>query len=75
LRATVTFVESLGSTTHAYCAFAGVEEDMTVELDGRLRIRSGQTLDLSVPADACYVFDAEGRAWRRQVVADRMLAA
>jgi multiple sugar transport system ATP-binding protein len=75
LKATVTFVESLGSTTHAYCAFPGVEEDLTVELDGRLRVKSGQVLALSVPANACYLFDAEGHAWRRQVATDRMLAA
>ena len=75
LRATVTFVESLGSTTHAYCAFPGVQEDLTVELDGRLRVKSGQVLALSMPTDACYLFDAEGRAWRRHVKAERMLAA
>jgi multiple sugar transport system ATP-binding protein len=75
LRATVTFVESLGSTTHAYCAFPGAQEDLTVELDGRLRVKTGQALALSVPADACYLFDAEGRAWRRQVPAERTLAA
>jgi len=75
LRATVTFVESLGSTTHAYCAFPGAQEDLTVELDGRLRVKTGQALALSVPADACYLFDAEGRAWHRHVPAERTLAA
>jgi multiple sugar transport system ATP-binding protein len=75
LRATVTFVESLGSTTHAYCPFPGAQEDLTVELDGRLRVKTGQALALSVPADACYLFDAEGRAWRRHVPAERTLAA
>ena len=75
LHATVTFVESLGSTTHAYCAFPGAQEDLTVELDGRLRVKTGQALALSVPADACYLFDAEGRAWRRHVSAERTLAA
>ena len=75
LHATVTFVESLGSTTHAYCAFPGAQEDLTVELDGRLRVKTGQALALSVPADACYLFDAAGRAWRRHVPAERTLAA
>jgi multiple sugar transport system ATP-binding protein len=75
MRATVTFVESLGSTTHAYCAFPGAQEDLTVELDGRLRVKSGQALALSVPADACYLFDAEGQASRRHVSAERTLAA
>ena len=67
LRATVTFVESLGSTTHAYCGFPGAQDDLTVELDGRQRVKSGQALTLAVPADVCYLFDAEGRAWSRHV--------
>jgi multiple sugar transport system ATP-binding protein len=75
LRATVTFVESLGSTTHAYCGFPGAQDDLTVELDGRLRVKSGQALTLAVPGDACYLFDAEGLAWRRHVSAERTLAA
>ena len=75
LQATVTFVEQLCSTTHAYCAFPGAQDDLTCELDGRMRVRSGQALTLSVPADACYLFDAEGRAWRRHVAAERTLAA
>ncbi|MFZ4652340.1 MAG: TOBE domain-containing protein, partial [Rubrivivax sp.] len=75
LRAQVTFVESLGSTTHAYCRFPGAPEDLTVELDGRLRVRPGQTLELALPPDACYLFDAQGRAWRRHVPAERTLAA
>jgi multiple sugar transport system ATP-binding protein len=75
LRATVTFVESLGSTTHAYCGFPGAQDDLTVELDGRLRVKSGQALTLAVPGDACYLFDAVGLAWRRHVSAERTLAA
>ena len=75
LRASVTFVESLGSTTHAYCSLPGAQDDLTVELDGRLRVKGGQVLALAVPADACYLFDAEGRAWRRLVSAERTLAA
>ena len=75
LRATVTFVESLGSTTHAYCGFPGAQDDLTVELDGRLRVKSGQALTLAVPGDVCYLFDAVGLAWRRHVSAERTLAA
>jgi len=75
LRARVTFVESLGSTTHAYCAFEGAQDDLTVELDGRMRPRGGDELLLSVPADACYLFDAQGKAWRRHLPAERTLAA
>ncbi len=65
IRATVTFVESLGGTTHAYCAFPGVEDALTCELDGHTRVKDGQVLDLGVPEQACYLFDASGRALRR----------
>nr|WP_295080795.1 sn-glycerol-3-phosphate ABC transporter ATP-binding protein UgpC [uncultured Roseateles sp.] len=66
IQATVTFVESLGSATHAYCAFPGVEDALTCEFDGRTKIRTGDTLSLSLPAEACYVFNAQGQALRRQ---------
>jgi multiple sugar transport system ATP-binding protein len=65
LHTTVTFVESLGSITHAYCAFPGVDDALTCELDGRAGIRSGDTLALSAPACSCYLFDADGRAFKR----------
>jgi multiple sugar transport system ATP-binding protein len=65
IEADVTFVESLGSSTHAYCSFTGVTEALTCELDGRTRVRAGQKLGLSLPAEACYLFDADGRAFRR----------
>ena len=65
LQATVTFVESLGSTTHAYCALPGVEEALTCELDGKTALCGGDALALGIPADACYLFDAQGQAFHR----------
>lgn len=65
LSATVTFVERLGGTTHAYCIFPGVEDALTCELSGHVRIQSGDTVSLGVAASACYLFNAEGRALRR----------
>ncbi|MEP7154721.1 MAG: sn-glycerol-3-phosphate ABC transporter ATP-binding protein UgpC [Betaproteobacteria bacterium] len=65
LQATVTFVESLGSTTHAYCVFPGVEDALTCELDGASRVREGDVLALGVAPEWCYLFDANGRAMRR----------
>jgi len=75
LETKVTFVESLGSITHAYCEFPGVEEALTTELDGRVRVKNGEKLVLSVPSEACYLFDAGGLAFKRRVSADRSLAA
>jgi len=66
----VTFVESLGSTTHAYGDFPGVEEQLTCELDGATRVKGGQTLGLVIPADKAYLFDAQGLACRRIAAAE-----
>ena len=68
LEAKVTFVESLGGTTFAYAQFPGVKDDeaLTVELDGSLRLKAGDPLSLSIPSGRTYLFDAEGRALRRQ---------
>jgi len=65
ISSTVTFVESLGGVTHAYCAYPGVEDALTCEFDGRKRVRSGDTLQLHLPPDLCYLFDAQGLAFRR----------
>jgi multiple sugar transport system ATP-binding protein len=65
IEATVTFVESLGSTTHAYCAFPGVEDALTCELSGKAKVKAGDVLSLVVPPESCYVFDANGKALRR----------
>lgn len=75
IETSVTFVESLGSSTHAYCAYPGVEEALTCELDGRMRLNNGDRLTLSLPAESCYLFDADGRAFRRHVAADKQHAA
>ncbi|MBN8503314.1 MAG: sn-glycerol-3-phosphate ABC transporter ATP-binding protein UgpC [Burkholderiales bacterium] len=65
LRATVTFVECLGGATFAYCAFPGVEDALTCEFDGRASVRAGDDLQLRVPPEAAYLFDAAGKAFRR----------
>ncbi|MBH9551770.1 ABC transporter ATP-binding protein [Inhella gelatinilytica] len=68
LQGTVAFVESLGGTTFAYCPFPGVEEALTCQFEGRNgadRVRAGDTLDLHFPAEAIYLFDAQGQAFRR----------
>jgi multiple sugar transport system ATP-binding protein len=62
---TVTFVESLGGETYAYCAYPGVEDALTCNFDGRTRVKSGDALKLALPAEACYLFDAQGQAFKR----------
>jgi len=68
LQSTVAFVESLGGITFAYCPCPGLEEPLTCQFEGRNgadRLRSGQALDLHLPAEALYVFDSNGHALRR----------
>jgi multiple sugar transport system ATP-binding protein len=67
---TVTFVESLGSSTQAYFPLAGAgehDEDWTCVLDGRTRIKQGETLTLGFAPEACYLFDKDGRAFKRSI--------
>ena len=72
---TVTFVESLGSSTHAYCEYPGAAETLVCELDGATRLRNGATLSLAIPASRAYLFDAGGQAFRRHVVEEQQEAA
>jgi len=65
LEATLTFVESLGSHTHGYFAFPGVEEALTCELGGESTAVNGDVVRLGIPPEACYLFDASGRAFQR----------
>ncbi|MBA4343849.1 MAG: ABC transporter [Methylibium sp.] len=68
VRSSVSFVECLGSATFAYCSFPGTDEPLTCQFEGRNghdRVRSGDALQLLIPAEAAYVFDAQGQAMRR----------
>jgi multiple sugar transport system ATP-binding protein len=65
LSTTVTFVESLGSMTYAYCSNAGAQDVITCALGGDRPVASGATLPLQVPAEKAYLFNAEGVAFRR----------
>ena len=75
IKTTVTFVESLGSTTHAYCAFPGVTDALTCELDAQTSLQDGDFLALGIPADTCHLFDAAGRAFCRHATATRPRAS
>jgi multiple sugar transport system ATP-binding protein len=71
----VTFVESLGSTTHAYCEYPGAAETLVCELDGATRLRNGAPVTLAIPAARTYLFDAAGQAFRRHVADAQQEAA
>jgi multiple sugar transport system ATP-binding protein len=65
----VTFVESLGGMTYAYCSHPGVDEVLTCVVEGDRRLASGSTLALAVPPEKAYLFDAAGHAFRRLAAA------
>jgi len=75
LATTVTFVESLGSMTYAYCSNAGAADVITCAVDATLRLRNGDALALGVPAEKAYLFDAEGRAFERLAAQEHRHAA
>lgn len=62
----VTFVEALGSMTHAYCDYAAAEDQqLTCELDGSSRVSSGTQMRFYVKPEHCYLFDDMGLAFKR----------
>jgi multiple sugar transport system ATP-binding protein len=65
IHATVTFVESLGSSTQAYCDFPGTQEPLSYTMSGNSRTRGGDLLELGVDVGLCYLFDSEGKAFVR----------
>ncbi len=65
VKAELTFVESLGSSTQGYCSFPGVEESLTCTLDDESGAGSAGQVLLHMPEAAGYVFTAEGLACRR----------
>ena len=75
LAAEVSFVESLGSSTQAYFEVPGAEDGFSCQLDGRVRPQRGQTLQLQLPADAGYLFDAAGLAFQRLLPASQRQVA
>jgi multiple sugar transport system ATP-binding protein len=65
IQSKIIFVEMLGSSTQAYCEYPGMEEDLTCTLSGQTTVRTGDTLKLGISADACYLFNAQGKAFDR----------
>jgi multiple sugar transport system ATP-binding protein len=65
LSASVTFVESLGSSTQAYCALPGVDEPLSCTIQGHGRFHGGSTLRLGIRPEDVYLFDAKELAFRR----------
>jgi multiple sugar transport system ATP-binding protein len=69
LRAKVSFVDRLGGTSFVYFDFPGAEMSLTAEVAGHAAVRPGDLVDLIAPAASCYLFDAQGLAFKRHVQA------
>jgi multiple sugar transport system ATP-binding protein len=65
LEVTITFVESLGSSTQAYCALPGVDEALSCTIAGHGRLRGGAPLRLGIRPEDVYLFGAQDHAFRR----------
>jgi len=65
LEVNVTFVESLGSSTQAYCTLPGVDEPLSCTIQGHGRLHGGSTLRLGIRPEDVYLFDAKELAFRR----------
>jgi len=75
LATAVTFVESLGSLTYAYCSHPGIEDVLTCVVAGGTRIASGAALRLGVPVEKTYLFNDQGNAFARLAAAEHRHAA
>ena len=65
----VTFVESLGGMTYAYCTHPAVDDVLTCVVEGDRRLAADTALSLAVPPEKAYLFDAQGLAFRRLAAA------
>ena len=75
LRTEVTFVESLGSITYAYCSNPASQEVLTAAVDRQRPVRNGEALALGVPPGSAHLFDSQGHAFRRHVGLEQRRAA
>lgn len=60
----VDVAERLGGSTFLYGSCGGLEH-FVVQRPGLEPTRHGDTLDLSIPAQSCYLFDGDGMAYHR----------
>ena len=66
---TVRLVERLGTESHVHLSLED-GRDFTAVVRGTHPVANGETVHLRLPAQHCYLFDAEGRAVRRRLDAE-----
>jgi multiple sugar transport system ATP-binding protein len=65
LNGRVEVAERLGDMTFLYVAVPGAEHDMVIRADADNPLHVGDTAYLTLPADRCHLFDADGQAFPR----------
>ncbi len=63
----VSLVEHLGEASLIYLETAEMDGLLTVRINGDTAIRAGENLTISLPEGSCHVFNAQDRAYRRQI--------
>jgi multiple sugar transport system ATP-binding protein len=61
-------IEHLGDASFLYCEAPALDGFMTVRQEGDTSVRSGDAVAVAVPEQHCHVFDANGRAFARNLV-------
>ena len=67
VQAEVVHVEHLGESSFLHTQVQGVENHVVVRQEGDTAARMGDRLTLGLAARHCHLFDAQGRAFKRQV--------
>jgi multiple sugar transport system ATP-binding protein len=63
----VLFVEHMGNETYLYLDNGNASEPWVVRNSERSDIVAGQTVGIDLPAEDCYLFDSDGKAFQRLV--------
>jgi multiple sugar transport system ATP-binding protein len=67
VRGEVVLVENLGESALVYVRVPETDRLTWCRIEGTSRAKEGDVIELSLAADVCHVFDAEGRAFPRTV--------
>ncbi len=67
VRGKVRYVEHLGESSFVYVTMEGVDSDVVVRVEGDTDAKIDDNLTLSLPAEACHVFNDKGRAFKRSI--------
>ncbi|MGM0542538.1 MAG: sn-glycerol-3-phosphate ABC transporter ATP-binding protein UgpC [Pseudomonadota bacterium] len=70
LAASLSVAEKLGYETLAHCRVDGIENPVTLRLNGLTPLKEGQDVALGLHGERCHLFTESGSACPRQVVID-----